>query len=125
MDSIYEIKELQKRVESLEDFKKEIKEDFQTIMHEVRQSRQDSKNAMIAVTEVNHKLDELLPHILPNSNVGNIGLFPRLKIAEERIDGIESTIKIFKVQLAMVASIFGGLGAILMSVITAAIKHFL
>ena len=119
----HELEELTKRVESLEGFQKEVKKDFETIMHEVKQARQDSKNATVAVCEVNHKLDELLPHILPNSNVGNIGLFPRLKIVEERIDTIESTIKVFKGQLAIVAAIFGGIGAMLMSIITAILKH--
>ena len=120
---VEQLVELTRRVESLEQVQQEIKKDFQTIMHEVRQARQDSKNAMIAVTEVNHKLDELLPYILPNSNVGNIGLFPRLKLVEERIDTIEQTIKIFKAQLAIVATIFGGLGAVLMTVVTTILKH--
>jgi 16S rRNA G527 N7-methylase RsmG len=113
----HEIEELTKRVENLESFKSEIKKDFEIIMHEVKQGRQDSKNATIAVSEVTDKLNEILPYILPNSNVGNIGLFPRLKIIEERVDLLENSIKIFKAQLAIVAVIFGGLGSLLWSVI--------
>lgn len=119
----HELQELTKRVESLESFKGEIKKDFEIIMHEVKQGRQDSKNATVAVSEVSDKLDELLPYILPNSKVGNIGLFPRLKLAEEKIDALENTIKIFKAQLAIVALIFGGIGSILWSVILLIFKH--
>lgn len=123
MDSVLEIEKLQKRVGSLEDFKKEIKNDFETIMHEVKQARQDSKNATIAVSQVNQKLDELLPHILPNTNVGNIGLFPRLKNVEEKVSEIESVIRTFKGQLAVVAAIFGGLGAIFTLLIKEILNH--
>jgi hypothetical protein len=119
----HELQDLTKRVESLESFKAEIKHDFETIMHEVKQGRQDSKNATIAVSEVSEKLNEILPYIIPNSNVGNIGLFPRLKLVEERIDLIDNTIKTFKAQLALVATIFGGLGALLWSVVTLIFKH--
>lgn len=119
----HEIEELTKRVENLESFKSEIKKDFEIIMHEVKQGRQDSKNATIAVSEVTDKLNEILPYILPNSNVGNIGLFPRLKLIEERVDLLENSIKIFKAQLAIVAVIFGGLGSLLWSIIMLIFKH--
>jgi 16S rRNA G527 N7-methylase RsmG len=113
----HELQDLTKRVESLESFKSEIKKDFEIIMHEVKQGRQDSKNATIAVSEVSDKLNELLPYILPNSNVGNIGLFPRLKYVEDEVSEIKNVIRTFKGQLAVIAIIFGALGSWLFSII--------
>ena len=94
---------MEQRVIDLEGAVEEMQSEYKTIMHEVKQARQDSKNAVQAVHELAAKFDLILPFIMPNEAVGNIGLFHRLKAVEEKVENLIIEKKVIKGQVLVVA----------------------
>lgn len=121
---------IEQRVDQLErehheilEFKKEIKKDFADIMHTVSQARQDNKNTTTAVNEITAQLHLIIPHLIPNKDVGSVGLFKRVTELETKERDRETREKVLKGQLALIAAIIGGVSSLLVLAVKYWLSH--
>jgi hypothetical protein len=107
MEMEAELKELKREFNV---FKTEVKHDYDTIMHEVKQSRQDSKNVTMIVTEVKKDFDLIRAFLLPNKATASIGIFKKVEDDHTWIMEAQTTIKVLK---WVVGGLIGAIGYIL------------
>jgi uracil phosphoribosyltransferase len=100
-------KEIMKRQEAHE---KTMGEQYKSIMHVANQARQESANTTIYVKDVDNKMDKLISFVMPNDEVGSIGIFKEQKALEKRVTELEVEKKIEKGQIVLIKTIVAFLG---------------
>jgi hypothetical protein len=88
-------------------------EQYRSILHDVNQARQESKNTTIYVKEVDDKLDKLMHYIMPDEAIGSIGIFKKQIELEKRVADIETERKVEKGQLTTIKAVIAFLGTIM------------
>ena len=103
-------KEIMKRQEAHE---KTMGEQYKSIMHVANQARQESANTTIYVKDVDNKMDKLISFVMPNDEVGSIGIFKEQKALEKRVTELEVEKKIEKGQISTIRAVIKVLWIIL------------
>jgi hypothetical protein len=114
---------LEQRVAQLEEGQKAImlrqeshektqQEQYKSILHDVNQARQESKNTTIFVKEVDDKMDKVLLYIMPDDKIGSIGIFKKQTELEKRVSDIELKREVEKGQLLTIKVVIGFLGGL-------------
>ena len=108
------VAELEKSQKSIMDrqasHEKTQQEQYMSILHDVNQARQESKNTTIYVKEVDDKLDKLMHYIMPDEAIGSIGIFKKQIEIEKRVVELETEKKIEKGQIVLIKTIVAFLG---------------
>ena len=79
-------------------------------MHVANQARQESANTTIYVKDVDNKMDKLISFVMPNDEVGSIGIFKEQKALDKRVTELEVEKKIEKGQIVLIKTIVAFLG---------------
>lgn len=111
------VAELEKGQKSIMDrqasHEKTQQEQYRSILHDVNQARQESKNTTIYVKEVDDKLDKLMHYIMPDEAIGSIGIFKKQIELEKRVVELEVDKKVEKGQIGTIKGVIAFLGTVL------------